>query len=138
VHCTGVLAAEAFEEFGLDRSSILNPLTTVRFFSPASRSISYTASRLEAVAIDRLLFDQRLFDTARASGAAMALGHRVEDVSVEDEGVRLRFKEGSESRARLCVLACGANTDPAAARPRPRCSCSRRSSSCRPAVSATS
>jgi digeranylgeranylglycerophospholipid reductase len=109
VHCTGVLATEAFEEFGLDRSSILNPLPTVRFFSPASQSISYTASRLEAVAIDRLLFDQGLFDTARASGAAMALGHRVEDVSVEDEGVRLRFKEGNESRARLCVLACGAN-----------------------------
>jgi geranylgeranyl reductase family protein len=109
VHCTGVLAADAFDEFGLDRSSILNPLTTARFFSPGAQSFSYTPSRIEAVAVDRLVFDQRLFDTARESGAAIALGHRVEDVSVDDDGVRLRFKEGGETSARTCVLACGAN-----------------------------
>jgi geranylgeranyl reductase family protein len=109
VHCTGVLAADAFDEFGLDRSSILNPLTTARFFSPSDQSIAYTPSRIEAVAIDRLAFDQRLFDRARESGASLALGHRVEDVSIEDAGVRLRFKDGGEATARLAVLACGAN-----------------------------
>jgi geranylgeranyl reductase family protein len=109
VHCTGVLAADAFDEFGLDRSSILNPLTTARFFSPTAQSISYTTSRIEAVAIDRLAFDQRLFDAARQSGAALILGHRIEDVWVDADRVCLRSKDGIETNARLCVLACGAN-----------------------------
>ena len=119
VHCTGVLAADAFDEFDLDRSSILNPLTTARFFSPCAQSIAYTTSRLEAVAVDRLVFDQRLFDRARQAGAAIALGHRVDEVNVSDSGVRLRFRDGAEADARLAVLACGANyTSPAPARVR--------------------
>lgn len=109
VHCTGVLAAEAFDEFGLDRAAILNPLTTARFFSPGSQSISYTTTRIEAVAVDRLVFDERLFEAARQSGASMAFGQRVDDVSVESSGVTLRFKDGGHARARLAVLACGAN-----------------------------
>jgi geranylgeranyl reductase family protein len=109
VHCTGVLAADAFDEFDLDRSSILNPLTTARFFSPSEQSIAYTPARIEAVAVDRLVFDQRLFDRARESGASLALGHRVDEVSIDAAGARLRFKDGGESCARLVVLACGAN-----------------------------
>jgi len=109
VHCTGVLASDAFDEFGLDRSSILNPLRTARFFSPGAQSISYTTGRIEAVAVDRVVFDQRLFEAAQAAGASIALGHRVEDVSVDPHAVTLRFKDGSEARARMCVLACGAN-----------------------------
>ena len=34
VHCTGVLAREAFDEFDLTRDVILNELTTARFVSP--------------------------------------------------------------------------------------------------------
>ena len=35
VHCTGVLAAEAFQEFNLSRRSLLNELTTARFLHRA-------------------------------------------------------------------------------------------------------
>ena len=38
VHCTGVLADEAFEEFGLSRTSLLNPLSTATFFGPSGDS----------------------------------------------------------------------------------------------------
>jgi len=109
VHCTGVLAADAFEEFGLDRSPILNPLTTARFFSPSAQTICYTTTRVEAVAVDRLAFDHQMFEAARASGASIAFGHRISDVAVDAAGVTLRFKEGGHARARLAVLACGAN-----------------------------
>jgi digeranylgeranylglycerophospholipid reductase len=109
VHCTGVLAADAFDEFGLDRSSILNPLTTARFFSPGAQSIEYTPARVEAVAVDRLVFDQRLFDRAREAGASIALGRRVDDVSADGRAARLRFKDGSDASAKVVVLACGAN-----------------------------
>src|SRR5688500_456554 len=42
VHCTGVLAAEAFDEFDLSRRSLLNELTTARFWSPAGQQVSYS------------------------------------------------------------------------------------------------
>ena len=42
VHCTGVLAVEAFDEFDVPRDSILNPLDTARFFGPSGASIAYS------------------------------------------------------------------------------------------------
>jgi len=58
VHCTGVLAAEAFDEFDVPRDAILNSLSTARFHSPAGLSVSYTTPSTEAVVIDRALFDR--------------------------------------------------------------------------------
>src|SRR5262245_55520509 len=55
VHCTGVLAVEAFDEFDLPRECILNPLSTARFFGPSGGSFEYTTPRTEAVVIDRSL-----------------------------------------------------------------------------------
>lgn len=109
VHCTGVLAASAFEEFGLDRRSVLNDLHTARFFSPAGRSVSHTPDTIEAVAVDRVAFDQDLLQRARASGATVSLGRRVEDVSVDADAAMVHFKDGGRVAARICLLACGAH-----------------------------
>src|ERR1041384_2675269 len=65
VHCTGVLAAEVFDELELSRSVILNGLGTPRFHSPSGLDISYTPPSPEAVVIDRLAFDDILSDDAR-------------------------------------------------------------------------
>jgi digeranylgeranylglycerophospholipid reductase len=109
VHCTGVLAADAFDEFDLPREVILNPLRTARFHSPTGVSVSYTTDAIEAVAIDRLRLDRRLHDRAAAAGASIELNCRVDDVSVDGDGVNVRIKDGDPIRARTCVLACGAN-----------------------------
>src|SRR6476660_6708045 len=69
VHCTGVLAAEAFDEFDAPRSAILNPMSTARFFGPSGQWIEYTTPRTEAVVIDRRLFDRALCEEAAAAGA---------------------------------------------------------------------
>src|SRR4029079_15585058 len=53
VHCTGVLAAEAFDEFDLPHSAFLNALTTVSFFGPSGASIDYSTTDVEAIVIDR-------------------------------------------------------------------------------------
>jgi digeranylgeranylglycerophospholipid reductase len=108
VHCTGVLAAEAFDEFGLSRRSILNPLSTARFFSPSGLSVSYTTPTTEALVVDRALFDEDLHEMARASGVAVRMGARVNAVTVRPEGVTV-CANGTEFNARACVLACGAN-----------------------------
>jgi digeranylgeranylglycerophospholipid reductase len=108
VHCTGVLAAEAFDEFGLSRHALLNELTTARFWSPAGNQISYSGGRVEAVVVDRRAFDQELFERARNSGASVEQGTRVTGIHIDSSGIAVR-SPGGELRARSCILACGAN-----------------------------
>jgi digeranylgeranylglycerophospholipid reductase len=109
VHCTGVLAADAFDEFDLPRDAILNELRTARFIAPSGHSISYTTPALEAIAVDRLAFDRLLFDAASLAGATLIPGSRAISADLERDGVRIAFSDGTVVRSRMCVLACGAN-----------------------------
>lgn len=109
VHCTGVLADEAFAEFDLPRASVLNPLSTATFFGPSGGSIEYTTPSTEAVVIDRLLFDRLLADQVRAAGASLTVGCRVTEVAVSDEMVTLNVSGVGQVDARVAILACGAN-----------------------------
>ena len=109
VHCTGVLAAEAFDELDAPRECILNPLTTARFFSPSGTSFAYTTPRAEAVVIDRCVFDRILAQRAVEAGARLQTDTRVVDVQVSDEAVTLVPAAGVPIAARACVLACGAS-----------------------------
>lgn len=108
VHCTGVLAVEAFDELALPRHVILNPLRTARFFAPSGESVEYTTRQVEAVAVDRLGLDRGLVDRAKSAGAALFYGRRVASLDVEDRHVTVTLSDGSEVRGRCCVLACGA------------------------------
>ncbi len=108
VHCTGVLAADAFAEFDLPRRAWLHELTTARFWSPAGHQIAYSSPVPEAVVIDRRVFDQDLLEIARASRVAVTTGARVLGVTIDAQGVNVRATTG-DLRARACVLACGAS-----------------------------
>src|SRR5262245_18601312 len=108
VHCTGILAEEAFTEFDLPRDVVLNPLASARFFSPTGRIVEYTTPTIEAVVVDRRLLDLRLFQRAREAGAATILGHRVTGIAPDREGVTVSFANSTATRARSCVIACGA------------------------------
>ena len=108
VHCTGVLADEAFEEFDLSRDAVLNELTTARFWSPAGHEVTYSAKQREAVVIDRRLFDQQLLDSACAAGAEVRRDARVIGIDIGRNGVTVSTSS-EKLYARVCVLACGAN-----------------------------
>jgi geranylgeranyl reductase family protein len=107
VHCTGVLAKDAFEEFRLDTADILNQLTTVRFHAPSGRTIEYSTRSVEAVVIDRASFDRRLAREAVRAGVRLIHG-RAMAISVDPDGVTVSARTASV-RARACVLACGAS-----------------------------
>jgi len=107
VHCTGVLAREAFDEFGLSSDSILNELTTARFISPSGQDIVYRTRVVEAVVVDRALFDRRLADDAVRAGAELVRGARVDAILPADDGVSIALAGQAPLRARSCVLACG-------------------------------
>jgi digeranylgeranylglycerophospholipid reductase len=108
VHCTGVLATEAFDEFGLPRDVILNPLNTFRLFSPSGATVEHTTLQTEAVVIDRLAFDRWLFEGALSAGVSIVLGRRATDARVDESGVTVSLNDGTRVRGRACVLACGA------------------------------
>ena len=108
VHCTGVLAADAFDEFDLPAESILNPLRTVRFHSPSGEVVDYSTPTTEAVVIDRARFDRRLADRAALAGAQLSYGDRVTAVDVDSDGVTVTAGR-TTARARACALACGAS-----------------------------
>jgi geranylgeranyl reductase family protein len=107
VHCTGVLAREAFERFGVPRGSILNDLTTVRFHPPSGHAIEYSPAEIEAVVIDRVGFDRQLAQRAADLGVTFHTA-RATKVDVDATGVTVAGGE-VVVRARVCVLACGAS-----------------------------
>ena len=80
VHCTGVLADDAFSEFNLPRSSILNTLSTARFISPAGFQISYTTPSTEAHVVDRRRLDQGIAAQAVDAGVSVRTGCRVRNL----------------------------------------------------------
>ena len=108
VHCTGILAAEAFDEFSLSRRAVLNELTTVQFWSPAGQQITYSAGKVEALVIDRRVFDQDLHAAAEESGVTVMRGARAIGVQIDAGGVLVKTTSGDVA-ARACILACGAN-----------------------------
>ena len=109
VHCTGVLASDAYEELDIPDEAVLNPLSTVSFHAPTAGTVSYTTPRTEALVIDRRLFDCQLHTRAIAAGVLISTGARVTDVAVAAGSVTVSLAAGEPIRGRACVLACGAN-----------------------------
>ena len=107
VHCTGVLARDAFADFGLPSDAVLNELTTVRFFAPSGDMVEHSTPDVEAVVIDRARFDRRLAEDAERAGVRMHRA-RVTAVDIARDGVRVTAGDGVAS-ARVVVLACGAS-----------------------------
>lgn len=109
VHCTGVLAAEAYDQFELPREAILNALRTVRFYSPSGQTVGYTTPTAEALVVDRVLFDRALHERALVSGATINVSAKVTAIDVSPADVTVTCADSRQLRARACVLACGAS-----------------------------
>jgi digeranylgeranylglycerophospholipid reductase len=104
-----VLAHDTFDEFAIGEESVLNDLTTVRFHAPSGDTVSYTTPTVEAVVIDRQLFDRGLAQDASVAGVRVLSGCRVTDVAIDAQGVTVTTRGGRPLRAKACVLACGAS-----------------------------
>ncbi len=110
VHCTGVLASDALQEFGLPSNSVLNELHTARFYSPSGQTFDYTTEHVEAVVVDRLVFDETLKLEALSAGATIMGDSRVTAIETGDHAVRVSLSNAERPlQARACILACGAN-----------------------------
>jgi geranylgeranyl reductase family protein len=109
VHCTGVLARDAFAEFGLAAGARLNDVRTARFVSPSGITVTHTTPDIEATVIDRARFDRMLAERAAAAGATLERGRRATDIVTAPGSAIVAFDSGPSVRARAVVLACGAS-----------------------------
>jgi geranylgeranyl reductase family protein len=107
VHCTGVLATDAFDVFKLRRTSILNELSTVRFYSPSGATVEHSTRKVEAVVVDRVNFDRQLAGEAAQAGVEVHRA-RVTGLEIDRQGVSITAGPSS-ARARVVILACGAS-----------------------------
>lgn len=108
VHCTGIMAADSFDEFELPRESVLNSLRDVQFVSPSGLSIRYRTRTPEASVVDRVIFDRGLAERAVRAGALLRTGTRVRSLEIDSHGVSALAGDQA-IRARMVVLACGAS-----------------------------
>jgi flavin-dependent dehydrogenase len=107
VHCTGVLAREAFTRFDLASSSLLNELKTVQFVAPSGSRVEYSTATTEAVVIDRRRFDRQLADEAIAAGVRV---HNARVTTVTRGAAGMTVVAGDQRfAARSVLLACGAS-----------------------------
>lgn len=113
VHCTGLVATECFTRFDLPLQANQAALRRARFHSPGGNVLSVASEKDETVVLDRSAFDRGLADQARAAGAEMFLGHRVEALRRLRRSlvVRTVSRSGVERliRGRLGILATGAS-----------------------------
>ena len=107
-HCTGLMGAEAFDEFDLPRNTILGEAGSARFWGAAGQSVAIRSDRIRAVVIDRAQFDVQLAMSASHAGVDLRRACRAETVTVQPEDVRVVTNQGETIVARACVLACGA------------------------------
>lgn len=111
VICSGIIGKEVFDDFGLDRRSVVEELRTVRLVSPYSTVLTYEHPRPFACVVDRDKFDNALAEAAEAAGAAIFCDARVDDISLGAAGVEVTVRDGqggvSRQAAALAVLAGG-------------------------------
>lgn len=110
VHCTGLLGLDSFDELRLPRAPIRAVLNRAWFHGPGGEPIAVEADHIRAAVIDRGDFDAALAGEAAGCGAELRVDARVESIVVDRAGVSVRIAgERVPIRARVCVLACGAN-----------------------------
>lgn len=110
VLCTGIVGLEVFDDFGLDRGSIVEELRTVRLVSPYATELLYEHPRAFAGVVDRERFDGALAAAATAAGATVVCDARVEDAAVGPDGIALAVRDAGGLRretAEVAVLATG-------------------------------
>lgn len=113
VHCTGLVASESFIRFDLPQQANRGALRRARFYSPGGHVLSVASEKDETVVLDRSVFDRELADQARAAGADIFLGHRVEALRRLRKSLVARTMSiggmGRLIRGRLGILATGAS-----------------------------
>ena len=112
VVCTGLIGVEAFDRFHLPRSSVINQIQDVTFFSPSGIRFSYRPNLPMAFVVDRRRFDRDMADMALSHGAKVRFSSLIRDIKIREDGVIVEVESPggrSDLWAKMVVIACGFN-----------------------------
>ncbi len=109
VICTGIIGAQAFQEFPLPRKAIICEVKNITFFSPSFLTLKYTSSQSIAYVVNRSIFDKAIAQLAREKGVEIQLGQRIRKIKIEQDKVEVEVDDRDRKEAKAAVLATGVN-----------------------------
>lgn len=112
VCCTGLISPQCFAEYDLPSSLILDRFQGARIYSPSGEIACLSRPTIQALTVDRTLFDQAMMQKAAAAGARLELGATAENVSVyPDRATVSVLQNGHQYKitTKMVVIAAGLN-----------------------------
>ncbi len=110
INCTGIISSECLNKFQFGKDLILNPITSIKAFSPSGIFLRYKADNPFAYIIERKLFDTEINRLAVNEGAKLYLGTKAKEIEINDETFILHTEtKGRENKisAKVGVIATG-------------------------------
>jgi len=111
--CTGILGNECITKFPLANNSIINEVYSAKLFSPSGAHISLRKETVQAHIVDRVVYEQTLYQRAKEAGAEYRLGCQVDNLEFSDSCVTATIKCGkyeTYSAGRIAVISGGFET----------------------------
>jgi digeranylgeranylglycerophospholipid reductase len=107
-HCAGLLSVSGLESLGISRATaesrfVLNKIRGARFHSPKGQSVTVDAEDIKAYAVDRVAFDKYLCEEAEKQGVKVALGKKIESISIGRDAVKLHIRGGEQAEAGIVI-----------------------------------
>jgi len=113
VICTGIIGNDAFEEFKIPTSSVIQEIQNVKIVSPFETSLVYRHPQPFAYMVDRGLFDRNLADLFENNGGQIACRNQVVDIHVHEKFAEVLSDRGTKDprkyRAQVVLIASGIN-----------------------------
>jgi len=111
--CAGIISKRAFDEYDLNKNSVLTEINEIKFISPAGNWMIYKHPETLSYVVDRELFNKNLAEEAIAAGAELILDTYIYDITQEKDHLTLfaRNKDKGEMRflARSAIISTGIN-----------------------------
>ncbi len=110
VQCSGIIGRECVERYQIPKGVILTESQSAKFFSPSGKFIRLATEEVQAYIVDRRAMDVVFADRARSAGAEYCLATKVDDVRIDNDGVRVKARNGAGSKfheTKVLVIASG-------------------------------
>jgi digeranylgeranylglycerophospholipid reductase len=112
-HCTGKVSVNAVQELGLEVRGVVARVRGATLYPPSVSPVTIVREDVQALILDRRIFDLSLAAKAVNAGATLITDARVTGMSVKPDGVTVVFekkKKTGEVHTRLVVGADGATS----------------------------
>jgi len=110
--CTGIVGMECVDKFSIEDSVILRKVNSATMFSPSGNSLRIYRPDPQAAVLDRAAFDTIMAERALRAGAEYSFDTHVNDVAIQDDGVKVtadRLGKTQTITGKVAVIACGFN-----------------------------